>query len=193
MNVKKIALFASGSGTNVQNIIEYFADNEIIEVDSVWCNNPKAYVLERAAKSKIDAFVFTREQFYQTNEVLHKLKERNVNLIVLAGFLWLIPVELIKNFTIINIHPALLPKYGGKGMYGMKVHQAVVENKDNESGISVHYVNENYDEGKLIFQARCDVAPEDSPEEVAEKVHKLEYQYFPKVIETVLMENHQEK
>jgi phosphoribosylglycinamide formyltransferase-1 len=112
---------------------------------------------------------------------------------VLAGFLWLIPVELIKNFTIINIHPALLPKYGGKGMYGMKVHQAVVENKDNESGISVHYVNENYDEGKLIFQARCDVAPEDSPEEVAEKVHKLEYQYFPKVIETVLMENHQEK
>ncbi|MBN1925430.1 MAG: phosphoribosylglycinamide formyltransferase [Prolixibacteraceae bacterium] len=193
MNVKKIALFASGSGTNVQNIIEYFADNEIIDVDSVWCNNPKAYVLERAAKSKIDAFVFTREQFYQTNEVLHKLKERNVNLIVLAGFLWLIPVELIKNFTIINIHPALLPKYGGKGMYGMKVHQAVVENKDKESGISVHYVNENYDEGKLIFQARCDVAPEDSPEAVAEKVHKLEYQHFPKVIETVLMENHQEK
>ena len=193
MNVKKIALFASGSGTNVQNIIEYFADNEIIDVDSVWCNNPKAYVLERAVKSKIDAFVFTREQFYQTGEVLHKLKERNVNLIVLAGFLWLIPVELIKNFTIINIHPALLPKYGGKGMYGMKVHQAVVENKDKESGISIHYVNENYDEGKLIFQARCDVAPEDTPEKVAEKVHKLEYQHFPKVIETVLMENHQEK
>ena len=187
MNVKKIALFASGSGTNVQNIIEYFADNESIDVDSVWCNNPKAYVLERAAKGSIDAFIFNREQFYNTNKIPNELKKRGIDLVVLAGFLWLIPETLVRHFTIINIHPALLPKYGGKGMYGMNVHKAVVENKDLESGISVHYVNDKYDEGEMIFQARCKVGPTDSPEVVAKKVHTLEYEHFPKVIESVVL------
>ena len=187
MNVKKIALFASGSGTNVQNIMEYFADNESIDIDSVWCNNPQAYVLERAAKANIDSYIFDREQFYNTDEIPNKLRERGIDLIVLAGFLWLIPDTLVRNFIIINIHPALLPRYGGKGMYGMKVHKAVVENKELESGISIHYVNEKYDEGEMIFQARCNVEPSDSPETVAKKVHSLEYEHFPKIIESVVL------
>lgn len=187
MDVKRIAIFASGSGSNAQNIIEYFADNENIIVDSVWTNNPSAYVLERAKKCGIDSFIFSREEFKSTLFVVEKLKNRNINLIVLAGFLWLIPSNLIQNFRIINIHPALLPKYGGKGMYGMNVHQAVVENKEIESGISIHFVNEKYDEGEIIFQAVCPVLPSDSPEDVAEKVHQLEYKHFPEVIEKVLI------
>ena len=187
MDVKRIAIFASGSGSNAQNIIEYFADNKNIIVDSVWTNNPSAYVLERAKKCGIDSFIFSREEFKSTLFVVEKLKNRNINLIVLAGFLWLIPSNLIQNFRIINIHPALLPKYGGKGMYGMNVHQAVVENKEIESGISIHFVNEKYDEGEIIFQAVCPVLPSDSPEDVAEKVHQLEYKHFPEVIEKVLI------
>ena len=187
MRVKKIAIFASGSGTNAQNIIEYFANKQQIEVDSLWSNNANAYALKRAEKLGIESFVFNREELNNGQKVIQKLRERSIDLIVLAGFLWLIPVELIRNFRIINIHPALLPKYGGKGMYGMNVHKAVVENKDAESGISIHYVNEKYDEGKLIFQARCTVSPEDTPEKVAEKVHQLEYKHFPRVIERVLM------
>ena len=187
MDVKRIAIFASGSGSNAQNIIEYFADNKNIIVDSVWTNNPSAYVLERAKKCGIDSFIFSREEFKSTLFVVEKLKNRNINLIVLAGFLWLIPSNLIQNFRIINIHPALLPKYGGKGMYGMNVHQAVVENKEIESGISIHFVNEKYDEGEIIFQAVCPVIPSDSPEDVAEKVHQLEYKHFPEVIEKVLI------
>jgi phosphoribosylglycinamide formyltransferase-1 len=155
-------------------------------IDSVWTNNPAAFVLERAKKFGIETFVFTKDEFRNTNNVADELKSRNIDLIVLAGFLWLIPVNLIQNFRIINIHPALLPKYGGKGMYGMKVHQAVVDNNDVESGISIHFVNEKYDEGKIIFQARCPVSPADSPDDVATKVHQLEYKYFPEVIEKVL-------
>lgn len=188
MKRKKLALFASGSGTNAQKIMEYFSDNEKIIVDSLWSNNPDAFALHRAAGFGIETFVFSREELNKTNLVVDKLKERGVELIVLAGFLWLIPVSLIRNFTIINIHPALLPKYGGKGMYGMRVHEAVVENKDSETGITIHYVNENYDEGKLIFQAKCKVLPNDSPEDVAKKVHQLEYEHFPKVIEKVVVE-----
>ena len=187
MDVKRIAIFASGSGSNAQNIIEYFADNKNIIVDSVWTNNPSAYVLERAKKCGVDSFIFSREEFKSTLFVVEKLKNRNINLIVLAGFLWLIPSNLIQNFRIINIHPALLPTYGGKGMYGMNVHQAVVENKEIESGISIHFVNEKYDEGEIIFQAVCPVLPSDSPEDVAEKVHQLEYKHFPEVIEKVLI------
>lgn len=188
MDVKRIAIFASGSGSNAQNIIEYFTDNKNIIVDSVWTNNPSAYVLERAKNCGIDSFIFSREEFKISGFVVEKLKERNIKLIVLAGFLWLIPSNLIRNFRIINIHPALLPKYGGKGMYGMNVHQAVVENNEKESGISIHFVNEKYDEGEIIFQAVCPVLPSDSPEEVAEKVHQLEYKHFPAVIEKVLKE-----
>jgi len=187
MKVKRIALFASGSGTNAQNIIEYFAENEYVVIDSVWTNNPNAYALERAKKFDIETFVFTKEEFRNTSKVVEELQKREVNLIVLAGFLWLIPVNLIQNFRIINIHPALLPKYGGKGMYGMKVHQAVVEHKDIESGISIHFVNEKYDDGEIIFQAKCPVLPTDSPDDVANKVHQLEYKYFPEVIEKVIL------
>ena len=187
MKVKRIALFASGSGTNAQNIIEYFAENEYIVIDSVWTNNPNAYALERAKKFDIETFVFTKDEFINTNKVVEELQKREVNLIVLAGFLWLIPLNLIQNFMIINIHPALLPKYGGKGMFGMKVHQAVVEHKDIESGISIHFVNEKYDDGEIIFQAKCPVLPTDSPEDVANKVHQLEYKYFPGVIEKVIL------
>ncbi len=189
MNVKKIALFASGSGTNAENIIRYFSGNEHVGIDSLWSNKADAYALKRAQKWNIDTFIFTREQFYQTNEVLDILNNRNVDLIVLAGFLWLIPSNLVENFTIINIHPALLPRYGGKGMYGMNVHKAVVASGDKESGISIHYVNNKYDEGTLIFQARCPVLPSDSPEDVAEKVHNLEYEHFPKVIEKLLIKH----
>lgn len=186
MNVKRIALFASGSGTNAENIIRYFSDSEFVVVDSLWANKPDAYALKRAQKWSIDTFVFTREQFYHSGEILDILNNRNVDLIVLAGFLWLIPENLVQQFTIINIHPALLPKYGGKGMYGMNVHKAVVANGETESGISIHYVNEIYDNGKLIFQAKCPVLSSDSPEDVATKVHQLEYEHFPEVIEKLL-------
>jgi len=187
MEIGRIALFASGSGTNAQNIIEYFSENESVVIDSLWTNNPKAFALDRAKKFGISTFVFSGEEFRNTSKVVEELQKRKVNLIVLAGFLWLIPANLIQNFRIINIHPALLPKYGGKGMYGMKVHEAVVQNKDIESGISIHFVNEKYDEGEIIFQAKCAVSPNDLPEDVANKVHQLEYKYFPKVIEKILI------
>lgn len=186
MGVRKIAIFASGSGSNAQNIIEYFSENKLVIIDSIWTNNPSAYVLERAKKFNIESFVFTKDEFRNTNSIVEKLEKRNIDLIVLAGFLWLIPVNLIQNFKIINIHPALLPKYGGRGMYGMNVHRAVTENKDTESGITIHLVNEKYDEGEIIFQAVCPVLPSDTPEDVAEKVHQLEYKYFPSIIEKVL-------
>lgn len=186
MNVKKIALFASGSGTNVQRITEYFSENKTIQVDSVWSNKPDAYALKRAGKLGVDSFVFNRDQFYKTDEIVEELKRRNINLIVLAGFLWLVPQNLIDNFAIINIHPALLPKYGGKGMYGMNVHKAVVHNGEEESGISIHLVNEKYDEGRLILQEKCKVLPTDTPEDLANKIHQLEYKYFPVAIERIL-------
>jgi phosphoribosylglycinamide formyltransferase 1 len=188
MNVKKIVIFASGSGTNAENIMEYFADNELVKIDSLWSNNPNAYALKRAELRKIETFIFNRDKFYHSKDVLEKLKERGADLIVLAGFLWLIPDYLIQNFEIINIHPALLPKYGGKGMYGMNVHKAIVNNKETESGISIHFVNEKYDEGQIIFQAKCNVLPNDTPEDVAKKVHELEYRFFPEVIEKLFLE-----
>jgi phosphoribosylglycinamide formyltransferase-1 len=187
MKNMKIAIFASGSGTNAQNIIEYFADNEKVNIDSIWSNNEDAYVLQRAVNFGIETFVFDRVKFTNSNFVVEKLIERDVDLIVLAGFLWLLPSNLTQNFKIINIHPALLPKYGGKGMYGMNVHNAVVENGEKESGISIHFVNEKYDDGELIFQAKCTVLPKDTPEDVANKIHKLEYKYFPEVIEKILL------
>ncbi len=187
MKQKKIAIFASGSGTNAQNIIEYFSENERVIIDSLWSNKPGAYALQRAKNLNVETFVFGREEFVNGNTVVEKLLERDVNLIVLAGFLWLLPLGLVENFRIINIHPALLPKYGGKGMYGMNVHKAVVANREKESGISIHFVNDKYDDGELIFQAKCPVLPTDSPEDVAKKVHDLEYRYFPEVIGKVIM------
>lgn len=191
MNVKRIVLFASGSGSNAQNIMEYFANNEQVEIDSLWSNKPDAFALARARDLNVETFVFDREEFSKSNKIVETLKKRKVNLVVLAGFLWLIPENLINNFTIVNIHPALLPKYGGKGMYGMNVHKSVVQNNEKESGITIHYVNENYDEGQIIFQAKCTVDKNDSPEQVAAKVHKLEYEHFPQIIEKILIESNE--
>lgn len=188
MNVKKIAIFASGSGTNAENIIDYFVHNEYVEIDSLWSNNPNAFALKRAENKNVKTFVFTRQEFLHTKNIQNELEKREIDLIVLAGFLWLIPEYLVENFKIINIHPALLPKYGGKGMYAMKVHQAVIDNKERESGITIHFVNEKYDDGQIIFQAKCEVLPADSPEDVANKVHALEYRHFPQVIEKVLLQ-----
>jgi len=183
-----IALFASGSGTNVENIYEYFKNNNTVKVCCVLCNNPNAYVLKRASALGIDSLVFDRKEFKNSEIILNYLKEKNISLIVLAGFLWLIPEYLIENYPnlIINIHPALLPKYGGKGMYGMAVHKAVHDNNEKETGITIHYVNNNYDEGQIIFQKSVKIENSDSPETIAEKVHKLEYKYYPVIIDKII-------
>jgi phosphoribosylglycinamide formyltransferase-1 len=185
--MKKIAIFASGSGSNAENIARYFEGSEHLNIECIYSNKPDAYVLDRAKKLGIDTMVFDREMFYHSNKVLEDLRSRGVDMIILAGFLWLIPDYLIRNFTIVNIHPALLPKYGGKGMYGSRVHKAVVENGETKSGVTIHYVNEKYDEGKIIFQAECDVLPGDTPDDVAEKVHQLEYEHFPAIIEQLVI------
>lgn len=190
--MKRIAIFASGSGTNAQNIIEYFRNRRDIIVDSLWSNNENAYALIRAEKLGVETFTFGRDELYRSIEVLEKLSERKVDMIVLAGFLWLLPHNLTEEFIVVNIHPALLPKYGGKGMYGNYVHEAVIRNKDKESGISIHYVNERYDEGNIIFQAKCAVDPADIPGTLAEKIHQLEYKYYPKVIEELLLKEEPE-
>lgn len=186
--MKKIAVFASGSGSNAQKIMEYFRENAFGKVEIILSNKKDAYVLERAKKFNVPTFVFDREQFYKTNQILDLLIQHEIDLIVLAGFLWLIPENLLKRYPnkIINIHPALLPKYGGKGMYGDRVHESVVTNKDEYSGITIHFINERYDEGDLIFQTKCKVESTDTASDVAKKVHALEYEYFPKVIEEVL-------
>ncbi len=188
LKMKKLAIFASGSGSNAQKITEYFKNNPSICIDCILSNRKDSYVLERAKQLNIKSFTFDRTDFYDTDKVLAILEERNIDFIILAGFLWLIPQKIIQKYSnrIINIHPALLPKFGGKGMFGIKVHQAVVDAGEKESGITIHYVNERYDEGATIFQAKCLVDPNDTPENVAEKVHKLEYEYFPKVIEEVV-------
>lgn len=185
----KIALFASGSGSNVENIANYFSEHSLIQVGLVLSNKKDAFVLERAKRLGIPSMVFNREQFYQSNSIVNTLVEHDIDWVILAGFLWLIPANLIDAFPqrIVNIHPALLPKFGGKGMYGDKVHEAVVENHETESGITIHYVNEHYDRGNIIFQARVKVLPPDTPNEVAQKVHQLEYQYYPQIIESLVL------
>ena len=183
--MKRIAIFASGNGTNAQRIAEYFSDHPGILISIILSNKKEAYVLERAKKLDISTFVFDRDEFYNTKEVLKKLKKKKIDFIVLAGFLWLIPDYILKEYTgrIINIHPALLPKYGGKGMYGERVHKAVIESGDKETGITIHLVNERYDEGKIIFREKVAVVEDDTPDTIAEKVHRLEYKYFPVIIE----------
>jgi phosphoribosylglycinamide formyltransferase 1 len=180
----RIAIFASGSGSNAQRIAEYFGGTGLLEISAIYCNNPDAFVLERAKLLGIPSVLFTRDDFYKTTSVLGELKHRETDWIVLAGFLWLIPDYILKAFPqrIINIHPALLPAYGGKGMFGLKVHQAVIASEDKESGITIHYVNEHYDEGNIIFQARCPIGNEDTPQTLAAKIHELEYEHFPAVI-----------
>jgi phosphoribosylglycinamide formyltransferase 1 len=186
----RLALFASGNGSNAQRIIEYFTGHPTITVNLVLCNKPGAYVLERAENLGVPAMVFTRDTFYETTVIRDTLKSAQIDFLILAGFLWLIPRSLLADYPgkIINIHPALLPRYGGKGMYGMKVHEAVIASGDSVSGITIHHVDENYDEGSIIFQAECVVSDRDTPEDLAAKVHALEYRYFPEMIEKIVTE-----
>ena len=188
--MKRVVIFASGSGSNAENLIKFFHNSDNASVVQVLTNNPHAKVLDRCKRLKVSALSFNRIAFTQTEDVLNILKSSNPDLIVLAGFLWKFPENILKNFPnkVINIHPALLPKFGGKGMYGTNVHKAVVENKETETGITIHYVNENYDEGAIIFQAKCKVEASDSAEDVATKIHKLEMEHFPKVIDRLLNE-----
>lgn len=186
--MKNIAIFASGSGTNAKNIAEYFKTVKKIHVALILSNRPDAFVLDRAKKLGIPSLVFTRKDFYESDSILDALRENEIDFIVLAGFLWFIPDNLLKAFPrrIINIHPALLPKYGGKGMYGEKVHQAVIRSGDKQTGITIHYVNDHYDEGEIIFQDLLDILPEDTAESIAKKVHALEYLHFPRIIEETI-------
>jgi phosphoribosylglycinamide formyltransferase-1 len=187
--MKNIALLASGSGSNAENIIRYFRKDTRVHFPFIISNKPGAYVHERAKKLNIPSFFYKKECF-ENGEVLTFLLENKIDFIVLAGFLLKIPLDIVRAYPdkIINIHPALLPKFGGKGMYGAHVHEAVVAGKETESGVTIHYVNENYDEGRIIFQAKCKVLPTDTPEEVAAKVHELEYRYFPEVIGRVCLD-----
>ncbi|GIM57548.1 phosphoribosylglycinamide formyltransferase [Capnocytophaga canimorsus] len=186
--MKKIIILASGSGTNAERIISYFDQKQTAEVSLILTNNPQAGVLQRAKRLQIPSLVFDQMAFYQTDIVLNIIQNLQPDLIVLAGFLWKFPENILNHYQggIVNIHPALLPKFGGKGMYGMHVHQKVIEQKETQSGITIHHVNENYDEGAIIFQAKTQVSEQDTPETLAEKIHQLEYEHFPKVIEELL-------
>jgi len=191
--MKKIIVFASGSGTNAENIIKYFAGTKIASVVSVFTNNASAKVIERAKNHQIPVEIFSKNELLERN-VLQKIQEIDPDLIVLAGFLLKFPENIIEKYPnkIINIHPALLPNYGGKGMYGMHIHRAIINNKEKETGISIHYVNENYDEGGIIFQKNVALTEEDTPETVAEKIHELEQKYFPEIIQAVLEDSTRE-
>jgi len=185
----KVAIFASGNGSNAENIANYFMNNNSILIDSFYTNKADAFVIERAKNLGIHCSFYSNPDFREGSSVITELKERGIDFIILAGFLLKIPMNIIKEFPnkIMNIHPALLPKFGGKGMYGDRVHIAVKEAGGKESGITIHYVNEHFDEGKHIFQAKCEVLAADSPDDIAEKVHKLEYKYYPEIIEKVLL------
>ena len=190
----RIAIIASGSGSNAENIANYFKGDAGVHIPLILSNNPDAYVHERAAKLGIPSFTFTKAEFDDGMEILEILHEYEIDFIVLAGFLLKISQPLLEAYPgrIVNIHPALLPKYGGRGMYGDRVHRAVVEAGEKESGITIHYINEHYDEGDIIFQATCQLLPGDTPEVVAGKVHALEYTYYPKVIGALLKKSEQE-
>jgi len=189
--VKNIAIFASGAGSNAAKIIEHFAESASVKIALIVCNKPGAGVLTIAANNNIETLLIEKENFFRGDAYLPQLKTVAIDFIVLAGFLWKIPEQLIAAFPnkIINIHPALLPKYGGKGMYGNFVHAAVIAHQEKESGITIHYVNEHFDEGKHIFQATCPVEPNDTPESLATKIHVLEHLHFARVIEEVLRDS----
>ena len=185
---QRIVIFASGNGSNAENLIKYFHKNKQAEVTHVFSNNKQAKVLKRAYDLNVNAIHFDRESLYDTNEVLNILRDIHPDLIVLAGFLWLFPKKILKEFPnkVVNLHPALLPKYGGKGMHGKNIHRAVVENKETETGITVHYVNEKYDDGAIITQISTKLGRYDTIEDVVEKIHALEMAHFPKVINKLL-------
>jgi phosphoribosylglycinamide formyltransferase-1 len=188
---KNIAIMASGSGSNAEKIIQYFKNHKAINIACVITNNEKAGAIERAEKAHVPSAYFSKEDFEQPNRIMNYLESKQVDYIVLAGFLLKISPEIIAQYPdkIINIHPALLPKYGGKGMYGNHVHESVILNKETESGITIHIVNENYDEGRIIFQAKCAISPQMGAKQLSAKVQQLEHQHFPKIIEE-FVENH---
>lgn len=186
-----VALFASGNGSNVERIYEYFSgDNSEITPNILICNKKDAFVFERAKRLGLDAVYVSKQQLNDTEFMLKLMQDYRISYIILAGFLALVPSFLIREYPnrIINIHPALLPLYGGKGMYGSSVHKAVIADKNTESGVTIHTINENYDEGDILFQAKCSVEPIDTAESLAQKIHKLEYKYFPIVIEKLIKE-----
>jgi phosphoribosylglycinamide formyltransferase-1 len=186
--MKSIAIFASGAGSNARKIIEHFSHHPKIRVDLVVCNKPQAGVLNIADEHGIPTLILDKEQFFRGNAYVDEFKVDDIDFIVLAGFLWKVPNALIHAYPekIVNIHPALLPKYGGKGMYGNFVHEAVIANKDKESGISIHMVDEVYDHGKIVFQAKCEVKEDDTPDSLAARIHELEHKHYAKVIEELL-------
>jgi phosphoribosylglycinamide formyltransferase 1 len=190
-----LAIFASGSGTNAQNICTYFKQHPFIKVVVIVTNNHQAGIIERAKKLQIPVEIIPTNMYSNANWITHQLLKYKADYVILAGYLKLVPTELIKSFTnrIINIHPALLPKHGGKGMYGMKVHNEVRNSGDKTTGITVHYVNEHFDEGEIIFQAETVISEKDTPELIADKVHKLEYRYYPKVIEKIIQAGRENK
>lgn len=187
--MKHIAIFASGNGSNAERISDYFKNRDDVEISLILTNNAQAGVLNRAEDIGVESFVFNRKDFVEDAAVDRILEEYKIDFIILAGFLWLIPDFLIHKYPnkIINIHPALLPKYGGKGMYGMNVHRAIIEAKEKQSGISIHYVNNKYDEGQIIFQIFVDILTTDTPESLAAKIHILEHEHFPRVIEETFL------
>ncbi|MEQ8715653.1 MAG: phosphoribosylglycinamide formyltransferase [Cyclobacteriaceae bacterium] len=189
MSKIKLAIFASGSGTNAQRLVEYFSDHDQIEVASILSNRKDAFVLERAARLGVNSRVFGREDIYQSSRLLDQLVDEQIDYIILAGFLWLIPSSMVARYPnrIINIHPALLPAFGGKGMYGAKVHEAVVNNGEWRSGITIHLVNEAYDEGAVLAQETCMLSTRDTPESLAQKIHQLEYAHFPVAVEKYVL------
>jgi phosphoribosylglycinamide formyltransferase-1 len=182
--MNNITILASGSGTNAENIIRFFQKNESAQVNLLLANRENAYALTRAKNLNVPAIVFNRDDLYKTGRVMNILNDYSTDIIILAGFLWLIPGDIIKAYPnrILNIHPALLPSYGGKGMYGSRVHEAVIANKEKESGMTIHIVNEEYDRGDIIFQAVCPVMEDDTPDSLASRIHELEYEHYPKVI-----------
>ncbi len=187
--MKNIAIFASGNGTNAERIISYFKESELAQVDVVLTNKIDAGVIERAHSLFVDVHVFARDDFYNSNKILDILAKYNIDLIVLAGFLWLVPENILDKYenSIVNIHPALLPAYGGKGMYGARVHEAVIAAGDDKSGITIHKVNKLYDDGQIIFQAEVKIDSNETPDSLAGKIHLLEYEHFPEVIERLLV------
>jgi phosphoribosylglycinamide formyltransferase-1 len=187
--VKKVAIFASGAGSNAAKIIEYFNTSSLIQIALIVCNKPNAGVLNIANKHAIPSLLIEKDQFFRGDAYVEELKKYKIDFIVLAGFLWKVPEKLIQAYpnSIVNIHPALLPNYGGKGMYGSLVHAAVIDNKEKESGITIHYVNEHFDEGQHIFKATCTVDEKDTPESLASKIHALEHAHFARVIEEVIV------
>ncbi len=188
---KRLAIFASGQGTNARCLIEYFRDHDRVEAVAVYCNKAQAGVVRVAQELGIPVFLFRRDDLYDKGRVLQQLQQQAIDWIVLAGFLWRIPETIIQHYPkrIVNIHPALLPKYGGKGMYGQYVHQAVLQAKEPESGITIHYVNEQYDAGEIIFQQRIAVHPDETPDSLAHRIQQLEHYYYPRIVEKLICQS----